>query len=260
MPWKYALCRAQMEPVRVKRPRYPDTAAQQRQKADVNAWLCDAVLAYGRLPALGLAVHACVDDSQADCCAMVLDAPSFGSSRALLQRGIVANAECLLVPNPLSVDAMRDALDASPDLRGLHLVPVYSGQLLARALRTHALGLCFLDWTCTFAGSKTVRPQKELAAALRRRVFAPHAVLALTLHVPRLAHADADPAGEVVAFVRATAMQCGYGEPVTLLVREYDNLASRMMIVAMALPPQPPSPPAAADENGHDGTHAEPNQ
>lgn len=214
-----------MDASRPKRQRagaYPDTPEQQRVKADVNARLCEAVALAG--------IAAPTHNKP---WALVLDAPSLLSSRALVAAGLVP-PDRLLVPCALDRAAMREAVDEAPELRGLVLVPEYTGKLLARTLDPEQLAFTFLDWMCTLNGSTPVRPKAELTTALERGVFAPSAVLAFTVHIARSVFDPESAVDEAVAFVETAAVPTRY-RPRAVLRFWYENLESRLLVVAFKL-------------------------
>ena len=142
--------------MRKKRTRgdYPENEdAVKAQKVSINEQLCALLREKEFAP---------LDESNRR--GLVLDAQSFQSCSALLAAGIAPSPASLIVPNP--DDSMREALEARPDLKGLCLRQAYSGLLLARELAPASVALAYLDWTCTFAGSKRVKPANELNTSM----------------------------------------------------------------------------------------------
>ena len=210
---------------------YPDEVESVREKKlKINLSLAEVVKASG-LPDTGRL--------------LVLDAPSLLTSRALIESGVSPSA--ILVANPF------EKMEQVCTELGVSFVPRYSGYMLAREPDL-VLKSAFLDWTCTLEGSSTVRPKKELATAFKRGLFLDGAILAFTLHVPRVEENLARFTQSVLEFLSnaldASGNYLSFGpssktsldtclvlrrDPMVLMHEIYDNSGSRMAIFAVKL-------------------------
>jgi hypothetical protein len=164
--------------------------------------------------------------------ALVIDAPSFQTSRTLVQ---LLPASAIIVPNPFETVKMSEALKNFPELEGLTLLQKYSGQVLARDLDARTLGFAYLDWTCTFEGSGPIKPKKELQAAFKRSVFCDGCVVAFTVHVPRiLGSITAEQYGEnVIATLSEIVAKFEQDEVAVLSTKHYENAQSQMFLAVV---------------------------
>lgn len=224
-----------IEPASKRHRSYPDEFAKDKKRS-VNQWLCDAIQQHGELRASSTSSPPAhfVSWQEMDTLALVLDAPSFQTSRALISQGICARPNDIVVCNSLQVEEMKEALKNAPDLEGLHFVPLYSGVMLGRNLRPNSVFTAFLDYTCTLEGSGPIRPKKEIAAAFSRQVFKPGSVLAFTFHCPRNVALSAS-VDAAVDFLVSEAHRT-YGHPALVIERRtYENVASQLMFICIKI-------------------------